>query len=174
MNSFSWLHLPNFFIIDYNNFWKIYCFNFFPFKSIGDQIWPCCKISQCQSRSIIWTNLVVLEYSMLHTKFQIHWPFGSREEDFESLLAYLSMAAILVMWHKPFVLSFILSSHEGSTWIWHGFNRPSVFWGKEVWKCWIWVSLDKCQWMTFTFDIHKGSCTNLVDCIYQLWYHRLK
>ena len=28
--------------------------------------------------------------------------------------------------------------------------------------------------MTLTLDIHKGSCTNLVDCIYQLCYHRLK
>ena len=24
--------------------------------------------------------------------------------------------------------------------------------------------------MTLTFDIHKDSCTNLVDCIYQLLY----
>ena len=24
-----------------------------------------------------------------------------------------------------------------------------------------------------TFDIHRGSCTHLVICIYQLWYHRL-
>ena len=43
------------------------------------------------------TNMVVLEYSMLHTKFQVHWPFGSREEDFGSFLAYMGMAAILVM-----------------------------------------------------------------------------
>ena len=26
--------------------------------------------------------------------------------------------------------------------------------------------------MTLTFDIHIGSCTHLVNCIYQLWYHR--
>ena len=35
---------------------------------------------------------------MLHTEFQVHRPFGSREEDFESFfLAYMGMAAILVM-----------------------------------------------------------------------------
>ena len=33
-----------------------------------DRIWPCCKIRQGQSRVIIWTNLVVLEKPMPHTK----------------------------------------------------------------------------------------------------------
>ena len=28
----------------------------------------------------------------------------------------MDMAAILVMWHKPFVLTFIPPSHGGSTW----------------------------------------------------------
>ena len=28
----------------------------------------------------------------------------------------MGMVAILVMWHKPFVLTFIHSSHEGSKW----------------------------------------------------------
>ena len=44
-----------------------------------------------------------------------------------------------------------------------GFYRPSGFLGKEVWKWWIWVTLDKGQWMTLTSDIHKDSCTHLVD-----------
>ena len=30
------------------------------------------------------------------------------------------------------------------------------------------MTLDEGQWMTLSFDIHKGSCTHLVDCIYQL------
>ena len=55
-----------------------------------------------------------------------------------------------------------------------GFNWPSGFRAKEVWKCWIRVTLDEGQWMTLTFDIHKGSCTHLVDWIFQLWYHRLQ
>ena len=28
--------------------------------------------------------------------------------------------------------------------------------------------------MTLTFDIHLASCTHLVNCIYQLWHHRLQ
>ena len=55
-----------------------------------------------------------------------------------------------------------------------GFNWPCGFLGKEVWKCWNWVIFDDGQWMTLTFDIHTGSCTHLVDCIYQLWYQRLQ
>ena len=46
--------------MDYNSFWKIHCFNFFPYKSIGDQIWTCHKIGQGQPKGIIWTNLEVL------------------------------------------------------------------------------------------------------------------
>ena len=49
----------NFYMIDYNSFWKIHCFNFFPYKSIADQIWPCRKVGQRQPRGIIWRNLVV-------------------------------------------------------------------------------------------------------------------
>ena len=62
--------------------WNIHCFTFFPYKSIRKQIWPCRKIGQGQHRVIIWTNLVVFEHLMLHTKFQGHWSFGSGEEDF--------------------------------------------------------------------------------------------
>ena len=47
-----------------------------------DQIWPCHKIGQSQPRGIIWTDLVVLKYTMVHTKLQGHPPLGSREEDF--------------------------------------------------------------------------------------------
>ena len=68
--------------IDDNNFWKIYCFTFFPYKSIRDQIWPCRKICQGQPRVIIWANSIVLKHPMMHTKIQGHWPFGSGEEDF--------------------------------------------------------------------------------------------
>ena len=92
----------NFDITDYNSFWKIHYFTFFPYKSIRDQIWPCRKIGQGQLRVIIWTNLEVLEYPMLHTNFQGHWPIGSREEDFLSFLPCMGMVAILVMWHRPF------------------------------------------------------------------------
>ena len=155
MYSFSWLHLPTFVIIDYNNFWKIICFNFFPYKWIWDQIWPCRKIGQCQPRGIIWTNLVVLEYSMLHTTFQVHWPF-SATEDFESLLAYMGMVAILVMWHKPFVFTFILPSHVGST-----LNMASislVFFEENKFKSgkseWPWTKDNETPWPLIFILVH--------------------
>ena len=59
-------------------------------------------MGQGQPRVIIWTTLVVLPYKMLHTKFQGHWSIGSGEEDFLRFLPYMGMAAMLVMWPKPF------------------------------------------------------------------------
>ena len=78
-------------IIDDNSFWKIYCFTFFPYKSIRDQIWPCHKICQGQPMVIIWTNMVVLEHPILHTKFPGHRPYGSGEEDFLRFLPYMGI-----------------------------------------------------------------------------------
>ena len=52
-------------------------------------------MGQGQPRVIIWTILVVLPYTMLHTKCQGHWVFGSGEEDFLRFLPYMGMAAIL-------------------------------------------------------------------------------
>ena len=52
--------------------WKymtIRCISFHPCRSIRKQIWPCHKNHQGQPSVIIWTNLVVLEYPMLYTKF---------------------------------------------------------------------------------------------------------
>ena len=54
----------------------------FPYKSIWDQIWPCCKISKGQPRVIFWKNYDGPESPVIHTKSQGHWPFGSVEEDF--------------------------------------------------------------------------------------------
>ena len=116
MYSFSRLNLLTLISQTTNSFWKIYYFTFFPYKSVRDQIWPCHKIGQGQLRVIIWTNLEVLEYPMLHTNFQGHWPFGSREEDFLIFLLYMGMVAIFVMWHRPVEQIFIPLSHGGSMW----------------------------------------------------------
>ena len=70
------------------NFWlnscgKMNISRFFSYKCIRNQIWPCHKVGQCQSRTIICANLVGPASPMLHTKrdtkSQGHWPFGSRE-----------------------------------------------------------------------------------------------
>ena len=37
---------------------------------------------QGKPRDIIWTDMEVLEYEMLFTKFQGHQPFGSEEKEF--------------------------------------------------------------------------------------------
>ena len=100
-------------IVD-NCFWKIHCFTLFPYKNIRYQIWPCHKIGQGQPSVIIWTNLVVLQHPMLHTKFQGHWPFGSG--DFLRFLPYMGIAAILVMRPEPFEQTFIPPSHGDSIW----------------------------------------------------------
>ena len=105
----------NFDITDSNSFWKIHCFTFFPYKSIKDQIWTCCKKGQGQPRVIIWTNLVVLEHPMLHTKFQDHLPFGFGENSLR-FLSYMSMVATLVMWPGPFEQNFFFLTHGGSIW----------------------------------------------------------
>ena len=72
-------------------------------KSLCDQIWPWRKMGQGQPRVIIWTTLVELSYTMLHTKFQGHRSIGSGEEDFLRFLPYMGMAAMLVMWPNSFI-----------------------------------------------------------------------
>ena len=67
-------------------------------------------MGQGQPRVIIWTILVVLPYTMLHTKFQGHWSIGSGEEDFLMFLPYMGMAAMLVMWPRPFEQFFCLEA----------------------------------------------------------------
>ena len=81
---------------------KINNFHFFPYKSLCEQIWPWHKMGEGQPRVIIWTTLVVLAWTMLHTKFQGHRSIGSEEEDFLRFLPYIGMAAILVKWPWPF------------------------------------------------------------------------
>ena len=71
---------------------------------------------------------------MLHTKFQGHRPFGSREEDFLRFLLYMGMAANLVMWPEPFEQTFVPQSHGGS--IWNLASTGLVASGEDVLKCW--------------------------------------
>ena len=74
-------------------------------------------MGQGQPRVIIWTTLVVLSYTMLHTKFQGHWSIASGEEEFLRFLPYMGMAAMLVMWPKPFE-HFFLKALEAVYKIW--------------------------------------------------------
>ena len=74
-------------------------------------------MGQGQPRVIIWTTLVELPYTMLHTKFQGHGSIGSGEEDFLRFLPYVGMAAMLVMWPRPFEQLFFPKGPGG--WIWN-------------------------------------------------------
>ena len=73
-------------------------------------------MGQGQPREIIWIILVVLTYTMLHTKFQGHQSIGSGEEDFLRFLPYMGMASILVMWPEPFEQLFVPSIPGGYIW----------------------------------------------------------
>ena len=110
--------------------------NFHPCRSIRKQIWPCHKNGHGQPSVIIWTNLVVLEYLMLYTKFQGHQSLGSEEGDLWQFLPYMGLEASLVMWPGTFEQIFIPTSHGGS--IWNLASNYQVFFlGKEILKCWI-------------------------------------
>ena len=110
----------NFDIIDNTSYQNIHCFIFFPYKSIMDQIWPCRKIGQGQPRVIIWTNLLVLEHPMLHTKSQGFTIYGHGGH-----LGHVTWT----VWTN--VRSPILRRRHMK----FGFIRPCGFRG-DVWKCW--------------------------------------
>ena len=73
-------------------------------------------MGQGQPRVIIWTTLLVLPYTMLHTKFQGHWSIGSGVEDFLRFLPYMGMAAMLVMWPRSFEQLFFPKGPGGCIW----------------------------------------------------------
>ena len=83
-------------------------------------------MGQGQPTVIIWTTLVVLPYTMLHTKFQGHQSSGSGEEDFLRFLPYMGMVAMLVMWPTSFVEIIIPFLPQAFIWILVP-NRPTVF-----------------------------------------------
>ena len=126
-------------------------FKVFPVqKSIGDRIWPCCKIGQGQLRVFIWTNLVVLEHSMLHTKFQGHRPFGSGKEDFFKVFTiyghggHLGHVNVWTNFCSPIPRRLHMK---------FGFNRPSGFRGEDV--------LKSCHTHIHTFVHYNQDNTNI-------------
>ena len=114
-------------------FLKIHCFNFFLYKSIQDQIWSCCKIGQDQSWGIIWTNLVALEYPMLHTKLSA---FRFQRRRFLKDFTIYGHGSHLshVTWTIWTSFCFLIPRRLH---IKFGFNQPSDYWGKKVkkYKC---------------------------------------
>ena len=64
-------------------------------------------IGQGQPRVITWIILVVLVYTMPHTKIQGHRFIGSGKADFLRFSPYMGMEATLVMWLYSFLNIFI-------------------------------------------------------------------
>ena len=95
--------------------WKFHCFNFFPYKSIGNQIWPCRKIGHGQPRGIISTDVLVLEYSLLQSKFHDYWPFCSREDFFKGFYYIWAWRPSWSCDVKQLYTHFHSPSHGGST-----------------------------------------------------------
>ena len=83
-------------------------------------------MGQGQPRVIIWTTLVELPYTMLHTKFQGHRSIGSGEEDFLRFLPYnfgrtpihnatylSSRPSVYWFWRRRFFKVFTIYGHGG-------------------------------------------------------------
>ena len=70
----TWLHFNT---IEYNSNRKMKNIQFFQFKYLWNENWPCLKIGQSQPRVMIYINFVVLQTLMIHAKFQGNWPSGS-------------------------------------------------------------------------------------------------
>ena len=83
----------------------------------------------------------------------------------------MDMAAILVMWFKPFKLTSILWKRHMKFVV----DRPSGYWEKKSLKILNMMSdLNHGYRMTLTFGTHKASFAHLLDYTFQLWYHRLQ
>ena len=129
-------------------------------------------MGQGQPRVMFWTTLVVLPYTMLHTKFQGHWSIGSGEEDFLRFLPYKGMLAILVMWPNSIVQIFIPILPQAFIWTW--FLTAKLFLRKTSFNTEIWVTFDQGQRMTMTSDTHLTSLTHSAKCFKQVWDPRLQ
>ena len=84
---------------------------------------------------MIYTNIVVLQTLMLHTKFQGNWPSGSGEEDVLKVLSNFEHGGHLghVTWtiYTNFCSPFSMRLNMK-----FGFDWPSGFGGEDVWNCW--------------------------------------
>ena len=106
------------------------------YKSIKDQIWPCCKTGQGQPRVIIWTNYDGPRSPILHTKPQGYWPFGSGEEDCWRVLTIYGHGA-----HVGHVTQTTRPNFRSPTTLRprmkFGFDRPNGFGEEDLWKWWM-------------------------------------
>ena len=136
MYSFSCLHLP-----DYNSFWKIHCFTFFPYKSRKDQIWSCRKKYQRSTHGyrlsklgstavpdsiyqVSTTSADWIQRRRFLKIFTIYGHGGHLGHVTRIIWAYFFRSLIPVRLHVKF-----------------DFDWPSSFWG-DVWRVWTTTTAD--------------------------------
>ena len=66
--------------------------DFFPYKCIRNQIWPCHKVGQGQARFIICRDHI--PNATYDTKSLGHWPFVPENEIFKGFLPYMGVVAL--------------------------------------------------------------------------------
>ena len=108
LHNLNWLSASTKFqVTGCNSFWKIHCFHFFPLKSISNQIWPCHKIGQGNSKVIIWTIMMCWSPQCYIPSFVEIRPPVPKKMIFKGFLPYMGMVAIMVMWpascHQIFI-----------------------------------------------------------------------
>ena len=122
--------------LDLNSFWKSHCLSIFPYKSLTYQSWQCHKLGQGQRMVIICITNDGPKRPMLRSKFQGHRPSGSEEEDFWKIFYHIwawwpswssDIDPGLTYFHSHIPLRLHMK---------FGFNKPSSFWGEDVWKSW--------------------------------------
>ena len=123
-------------------------------------------MGQCQTRVLICTILVVVPYTMTHTKFQGHWSIGSGEEVFLKFLPYMGMVP-----HVGYIFQLIcINFHSHSPLSFHmsfGSKSLNCFCEKQVLTLKSECSFTKVK-ECLTFDTHSTSLTHLVECFKQL------
>ena len=84
----------------FNIFWENDFSTVSPYRSMGSQIWHCCKKIKGHPRIIIWTNLIDIEPPIL--RFSLKAFLFRKKKIFLRFLPYMGMAAILFNGAEPF------------------------------------------------------------------------
>ena len=109
------------------------CISCHPYRSIRKQNWPCHKNGQSQPRVISWTNIVIVKYPMLYTKFQGYQPLVYEKRFLKFFLPHMGM----VRWSGNFEQIFI----------------PHVPWRLHlVSKCW--TTVNEWAWPWVVINCH--------------------
>ena len=92
----------------------MHCFTFFPHNRLSDQIWPRLRKKSRSTKHHYLNKLDRAGATNVENKLQGHQSFGSWEEDFPSFFTIMGVAAILVMWSRPYEQTFVPPPHTGS------------------------------------------------------------